>query len=166
MIVYVSDRFLGKVDVVPDCCYVATEFVCGWFIPVLPRRSMLFFEDPSMPGVEVGLPVRFSLKSILTAYLRMMLVFGIFIGATRLVVAFLTIFRITRLITDDLPKAILLRFVFLTAMCLFWYVSRRLSLASYNRRERLSKIPELPPEIVKKLLESRDWLNADEADAS
>ncbi|GAC1318090.1 MAG: hypothetical protein NVSMB14_16110 [Isosphaeraceae bacterium] len=162
--ILISDLFLGKVDVVPGCCHVATEFVCAWFMPILPRRSMLFFKDPSRPDAEVVLPVRLSFKSIVMAYLRAILVIWFLFGIIMLCVV-VTESKAPRFNLNMLRVAFLM-LIFAATPCLFWNVSRRLSLASYNRRERLSMTPGLPAEVVEKLLETRDWLNAGEVDAS
>ena len=70
MLVYISDQWYGRLTVVPGLCHVKTAFVCAWWFPVLPRRSMLFFRDPLVPGQEAALPVRLSLRSVLLAYAK------------------------------------------------------------------------------------------------
>jgi hypothetical protein len=142
VILAVSDNFYGRVDVVPGCCYLATEFVCVWFVPILPRRSMLFFEDSSGEGGVAAVPIRFSLKSAVVGYIRVFLLFFMMAGVA-IPLNMMTDAKPGMLPALGLSAAV----VFLVASsCLFmlW----RISFASPQRRHRLSEVAGLPPRIV------------------
>jgi hypothetical protein len=77
-------RFCGKVDQVPGHFYVATLFAHLWWLPLAPLRSCLVFEDHAREDDQdsavslryqvIRLPL--SWKSLLFAYLRLILVVG------------------------------------------------------------------------------------------
>lgn len=74
-------KLYGRVDRVPGIFYVATEFVHGNFIPLIPHRGWVVFHetDDAWDGVEF----RFSFKSILIAWVRAALIVA-FIGSVML----------------------------------------------------------------------------------
>ena len=83
---YVSDRFCGRVDVVPGLCYVETEFVCVWWFPILPRRSVLFVQNEYSVNGWQTFPIRLSLKSVFAGYCwpicTIWALFGVFAAVT------------------------------------------------------------------------------------
>jgi hypothetical protein len=72
MIVFYGTQFYGKVDKVPMLGHVATSFFYIQFVPLIPLGSYLVLEDG-----QGSLSVGFSFKSLLVAWLRTALVFGI-----------------------------------------------------------------------------------------
>lgn len=147
MHLHVSDHIRGRVDIVPGCCYVATEFVCVWFFPILPRRSLLFFADPDDFTTEIAIPVRLSIKSLLFAYIKPILI----LWAVFAVAFPFTMFFDSLVKPDIMLEFVLVAAAFLAVPCLALFALRRASLASPRRRATLAKIEGLPPEVVMKL---------------
>lgn len=149
MLIHISDHVRGRVDIVPGCCYVATEFVCAWFLPVLPRRSLLFCEDPDLEGGEMVLPVSFSLKSILYAYARPFFVFWVIVAAT---FPFIITMEPNALVKSGKQfEFLLFAAVFFAIPCLALLILWWTSVASPRRRARLAEIKGLPAFVVARL---------------
>jgi hypothetical protein len=68
MIIYYGSSFFGKVDNVPGVFHVATKFGHIYYIPLVPSQSFLVLERTSS-GIR-GVPIPFSWKSMLAAWLR------------------------------------------------------------------------------------------------
>lgn len=149
MLLHVSDHIRGRVDEVPGCSYVATEFVCAWYLPVLPRRSLLFFADPDAVGGLATVPVRLSLKSILSAYARP---FFIFLAGVMAALP-LQMLVDSRVKADVLIPFLLHSGALLAVPCLVLFAMRRGSMASPRRRSRLAEVEGLPPAVVMMLRE-------------
>src|SRR6266853_2921918 len=73
MHLHVSDCRYGRVDVVPGECHVETEFVCAFWVPVLPRYSYLAGQQAGPVGRE-GIRLPLCWKSVLFAYIRVLCV--------------------------------------------------------------------------------------------
>lgn len=73
MIVYGVRKF-GKVDTLENGAHVATQFVHVWFIPLVPLKSHLVVSEDG--NNFQGIPLPFSGKSLLAAWLRTFLVFA------------------------------------------------------------------------------------------
>lgn len=134
-------------DVVPACCHVATEFVCVWFLPVLPRRSLLFFADPEAVGGEAAIPVRLSLKSLLFAYARPILIFWAGVAATFPFVMFFN----SLVKPGKHLEFLLFAAAFFAVPCLALVAMRQAAVASPRRRSRMAEIDGLPPPVVANL---------------
>jgi len=71
MIFVFGERLYGKVDEVPGLFHLATAFFHIQFIPFIPTRSCLMLH-----GTNRGVRMRMSGKSVLFAYIRMVLLLG------------------------------------------------------------------------------------------
>ncbi len=67
MIVF-GTRMYGRVDQMPEG-YIATHFFHIWFVPLFPIKSILVTDDSNDRNVR-GIPMGWSGKSILAAYVR------------------------------------------------------------------------------------------------
>ena len=67
MIVF-GTRMYGRVDEMPEG-YIATHFFHIWFVPLFPIKSMLVTDDSNDRSIR-GIPMGWSGKSILAAYIR------------------------------------------------------------------------------------------------
>jgi hypothetical protein len=154
---HVSDHFYGRLDVIPGRAYIATEFVCALFIPVLPRRSMLFFANPAVERGTSAVSIRLSLRSIFVAYARMILLFLLLVG----VGGFFEMFPHIK--PDQMVRFVLLMTALVPGSCLGLYILWRLSFVSSRYRQRLSDVSGLPADIVAQLRsKDRDELALDE----
>lgn len=150
MILHVSDEIRGRVDVVPGVCHVATEFVCVWFLPVLPRRSLLFYAAPEAPAGVAAVPVRLSAKSILFAYARpFFIIWATLAGAFPFVIILNSLVKPGKLL-EFLPVAAL----FAAPPWLLPYAMRRASVASPRRCLLMAEIEGLPPDVAMRLRRS------------
>ena len=138
MHLHLSDEFRGRVDVVPGCCHVATEFVCVWFFPILPRRSILFFRAAPVSHGWSTLPVRLSWRSVVVTYLRTALWGLVLVSGSALVEGS----------RKELPQIAPLACSVAGAAGLLLFLLGRLTLASYSRRERLAETDGLPPDVA------------------
>ncbi len=73
MIVYGVRKF-GKVDALENGAHVATQFVHIWFVPLIPLKTHLVVSEDG--NNYQGIPLPFSFKSLLAAWLRCFLVFS------------------------------------------------------------------------------------------
>ena len=105
---------------------------------------MLFYTDLKAANRPSAVPVRISFKSILFGYLRVYLGLWGFCGT-------LTFIGLTHHESMRMPQLFGLAAVMSVAPCLVLLVLRRLSRASFNRRQRLSQVAGLPSEIVARL---------------
>lgn len=74
----------GKVDQCGRLFFVVTEFFHVNFVPLLPLRSFLVMRAPNAGRPEVQVPVPLSVKSVLMAWLRTLLVLLILFSALQL----------------------------------------------------------------------------------
>jgi hypothetical protein len=74
MIIIWGQRNYGKVDKVGDFCYVATQFGHLWFIPLIPIQTYIVIAGSETDDGFKGVPIGFSAKSILIAWLRAALI--------------------------------------------------------------------------------------------
>jgi hypothetical protein len=72
-LVHFGHHHYGKVDVVPDLCYVVTRFVHVNFLPVFPLESRIIVVGMEKDGNYQGVKTTLSLKSIFVAWLRALL---------------------------------------------------------------------------------------------
>jgi hypothetical protein len=70
MFVHFGNHYYGKVDVVPNVCYVATRFFHVNFIPLVPLGSCIIVAGTEAGNQFKGVKTSLSLKSILVAWLR------------------------------------------------------------------------------------------------
>ncbi len=144
MVFHVSTHFRGKVDIVPGCCCVKSEFICINFFPVWPRRSFLFYELDGEKK-QYALPVSLSYHSVTTAYLKSVfyiaLFFAIFIP---LVMMDLVHQKETTSFALLAGGAIAVPTVGL--LLLHWF-----SFASDDRKAVLAEVPGLPRHLQDKL---------------
>jgi hypothetical protein len=131
----------GRVDRVPGLFHVATQFLHVYWMPILPKRSMLVLEMPSGEGRAVLLPL--SWKSILLAWGRFLIMiagcvvlpFGIGVNL------------------PDLPDrwarvaAIMMLSMPIMSMVLIG-VSYALTRAKASRAIELARIAGIPPEEI------------------
>jgi hypothetical protein len=59
-----GDDYWGKVDWVPGLFYVKTRFLHIWWLPMVPRESILFFDENPAPPSPRGVPISLRWKSI------------------------------------------------------------------------------------------------------
>jgi hypothetical protein len=85
MYVHVGQDYYGKVDVVPDLCYVATRFFHVNLIPLIPLESSIVLIGTGKGSKPKTVKIALNLKSILFAWLRMLLTIGL-IGMTAVAV--------------------------------------------------------------------------------
>jgi hypothetical protein len=76
MFLHFGHRNYGKVDVVPDLCYVATRFFHVNFVPLIPLESSIILAGTEKADNIQGIKTSLSLKSILVAWFRAGLYFG------------------------------------------------------------------------------------------
>lgn len=136
---YVHDAYRGRVDVVPDLCYTATEFVCVTGFPVLPRYSFFFFRNEFTDSYAV-LPIPLSLRSVFMAYAwSFCLLCALFtIGPT---IAFGWQLRPQ---PGKWPQLIAFLLAICGTPCLLLFLLNRASFASRSRREGLAGLDGLP----------------------
>lgn len=72
--IFFGDDYFGKVDGVPGFFYVKTRFLHIWWIPLIPRESYLFLDQPDASGHFGALPIPRLWKSIWFAWGRTCLV--------------------------------------------------------------------------------------------
>src|SRR4051812_6962391 len=65
----------GKCDAVPRLCHVETHFFHLYYVPLIPLGSYAVFSRTPDGNVQ-GIPIGFSAKSVLLAWLRAALVVG------------------------------------------------------------------------------------------
>jgi hypothetical protein len=70
MFIHFGQHNYGKVDVVPDLCYVTTSFFHINFVPLIPLGSWIVVVGTEKGEAFQGKKIGLSLKSILTAWLR------------------------------------------------------------------------------------------------
>src|SRR5262249_53485590 len=87
MYVHFGQHHFGKVDVVPDLCYVATRFFHINFVPLIPLESNIIVIGSEKDDNFQGLKTTLSLKSVLVAWLRALLCV-VAIGGTLFGIAF------------------------------------------------------------------------------
>ncbi|MBI4852344.1 MAG: hypothetical protein HY819_11155 [Acidobacteria bacterium] len=76
MIIVWGERLYGKVNQVDNQIHVATRFFHIQFIPLIPLQSFIVINGTESDGQFQGLAIAMSLKSVLAAYLRTLLVIG------------------------------------------------------------------------------------------
>jgi len=67
-------RMFGLVDYVAGYFYVVTQFFHIWFIPLIPLKSYLVIDGSEKDGGFRGVEIPINGKSVMTAYLRAILV--------------------------------------------------------------------------------------------
>lgn len=151
MYVHVSDHWYGRIHVIPHHCYVATEFVCAWWLPVLPRRSMLFYQENSEPAVaQLTFPIRLSVRSILIAYLKPICVF--WAGFAIL----MSCLHGPKVKPDQALRFWLSDIAFFMVSCLVLLLLKKVAWASAAYRKRLAGSDGLPPHLVAILVQDED----------
>jgi hypothetical protein len=70
MFVHFGNHYYGKVDVVPNLCYVATRFFHVNFVPLIPLGSCIIVDGSEKGDNFQGIQTSLSLKSIFVAWLR------------------------------------------------------------------------------------------------
>jgi hypothetical protein len=68
MVVVYGTQLYGRVDHVPGVFYVATKFAHCWYLPLIPLGSYAVIDESA--DEFAGIPIGWSGKSILWAYLR------------------------------------------------------------------------------------------------
>jgi hypothetical protein len=86
MYVHIGTRPFGKCDVVPELFYVATWFFHVNFVPLVPLGTRLVLAKAGEKYYVVN--IRFSLKSLLFAWLRMGLLAGAVVTGIMAIVGF------------------------------------------------------------------------------
>jgi hypothetical protein len=77
MFIALGKGLYGKVDHVPGLWYVATRFYYFQYLPIIPLGSVVVLDVLEVDGVpRVEIPIRWSVKSVLVAWLRAILIFG------------------------------------------------------------------------------------------
>jgi hypothetical protein len=89
MVVIWGSNWYGKCDEVPRLCHVETHFFHLYYVPLIPLGSFAVFgrtPDGNVQGVPVGL----SIKSVLLAWLRTILIVGGIGAAVACIINFAT----------------------------------------------------------------------------
>ncbi len=141
MFVTAGEKLFGPVDQVPGHFYVATRFFHLCEFPIVPLRSYLVAEgtevDPTVfrGGTFTGLPIGWSLKSIVAAWIRGVLGVLAVAGVVTALIAFLVYFN-----HNPDPETLSIAVGGTIAAPFFWgmiVLSRRLTAASPARLQRL-----------------------------
>jgi hypothetical protein len=147
MFVHFGNHYYGKVDVVPDVCYVATRFFHVNFVPLIPLGSCIIVagsENGNFQGVKTAL----SLKSILTAWFRAWLYVVVVgcLGAGGLLM-------LEHFNARGTPLSFALGFgmVGMVAAATLW-MTYRFSRASYKRALQLGAELGLEPDFIERYL--------------
>ncbi len=144
---HVSDHFWGRVDVVPGVCHIATEFVCVWFLPVLPRRSVLFYREGLLLEGWGTRSVRLSLRSVLVGYAWPFFLFLLGVGAS------FPFALAGQVKPDNQTSFLLVSAAFLGIPCLAVALLWKLRTASPMRRQYLAGLKGLPPHVAESIRE-------------
>lgn len=152
MAIHVGSGLFGKVDRVPGLFFVATRFYHVNFFPIHPQGSYLVFEgkvdslvlDWDEQKIEDAVfPIRWSLKSVLFAYLRaVMIVCAIFM----VIGAVVTYERNQR--GQGKPELILLTIAGILLLLILLWLSYRWTRASPYRALELAQTVGIEPEVV------------------
>lgn len=132
-------RMFGKCDRVPGLFYVATIFAHINYLPLLPTKTYLVFDD----GSERGLDLPMSGKSIAFGYLRAAFIFG---AIAAVVIGLIMIGEGNRR-PENMPLGgglVLLAVALMTT----WWFSYRLSNPSLERALHLGGLLGIEPEVV------------------
>ncbi len=141
--VRISDEWYGRVTLIPGYCHVMTEFVCVWWFPVLPRRSMLFFRDRCTSGPEASAPIALSFKSVLLAHSKAFFALWMGVGVC-CAVPLIPLAKPGQALTVGLVVT-----AFIAAPCLLWLLLRRtFGVASSAYKRRLAAMEWLPPHLI------------------
>jgi hypothetical protein len=143
MVVVFGTRLYGKVDQVPGVFYVATRFFHVQFVPLLPVGSVLIIDGTESDGNYTGASIGLSGKSVLFAYLRLLLFLGgIITGIVGVVALFSAL---------DNKASMVQAISFLVlgpVMLVMWWFSYRWAYASEARALRLAQLAGIPPEVI------------------
>lgn len=132
-------EMFGKVDAVPGCFHVATEFFHINRLPLVPGRTYLMLKRPW--GDERGPELPFSRKSLVTAWARATLI-GWGIGVA---VAIVILWKKPGLPT---PTAEITTLIALAVVLYATYRIPRLGVATYARAVEVSDAAELDDEML------------------
>jgi hypothetical protein len=133
MLIIWGSRLYGKVDAVPGMFHVATQFGHLWYIPLIPMGSHVVVSQEG--NGWRGMPIPFSFKSMLTAWVR-----GALIVAT--ILACFTCFAVLsdpRHTAASKALPVLAACALLSATILSWRW-KWVRLASYERAVQLAEL--------------------------
>jgi hypothetical protein len=154
MYVHFGQDYYGKVDVVPDLCYVATRFFHVNLIPLIPLESSIVLIGTGKGSKPKTVKIALNFKSVLFAWLRMLLTIGL-IGMTA-VAAIETeqfVWRgPVRVDAADLAKA----WGVAVAMGISLLFTYRFNRAGYGRARRIGEALGMEPGEIDKWLTPRE----------
>ena len=141
----VGDDYWGKVDWLPGLFYVKTRFLHIWWFPLVPRGSVLFYDENPAPEEPRGVRIPMRWKSVWLAWLQSWLLVSIVLfvagGISLLVLGF----------QEGKMRAFIAATVswtlFFLACFLYWW-SCRWTAPSLSRALELGKILAIPQETI------------------
>jgi hypothetical protein len=150
MFVHFGNHYYGKVDVVPNLCYVATRFFHVNFVPLVPLGSCIIVAGSEKGNNFQGIQTSLSLKSIFVAWLRAalygitaaILLAGIVMGIEQFQAGHWRAF--SRQLVGTVCAA--------SACCFALWLTYRLNRARYDRALQLGMELGLEPEFVESYL--------------
>jgi hypothetical protein len=149
MIIIWGEGNYGKVDVVPNLCYVTTRFFHLYYVPLLPLGSYVVVAGSEEGNGFRGVRTRLSFKSILAGWIRAALILSVVVGTLVGLVALVDHLDNRKAPSTDalvVPWALAVLSVFA------YWVTHRSARAGYARALALGAELGLPPPLVEKCL--------------
>lgn len=158
---HIGEHQYGVVDQVPGVMHVATRILHFNFFPIIPLGSVVAV-DKKVAGEQILVKTRFSLKSVVFAYLRIALLWGA-IGLGFVTLLMFDVQRVPR--ARNLPwfqSPALVAGAMSLAAFIGWWWSHRLTHAGYARAIELADAVGMDRELIEENFKSRGLPTGDE----
>ncbi len=145
MVIVWGSRLYGKVDAVPGVCHLATNFGHLYYIPLIPMGTVVVYG--SAPEGDLVSEFSWSFKSILVAWLRVILIVGFVASLTQCLVIWDRGFR-----GEDIRV-----YLMMAAPIILLFLSYKVSFiarASAYRAMQIAKEARLPEPIRRALVQA------------
>ena len=151
MVIHGESTF-GKVDQVPNLFHVGTQFFHVSFVPLVPLKSDIIAGSETRDGFR-GVPIPLNWKSVSVAWVRILLGVLFVAGSIRFDIA---IGRLMRgpIEVSDAENAVLW-FMWMVAVCIFYWLTYRFRRAGHLRAMRLGAMLGLDPVEVARFVHTQ-----------